>query len=211
MQLSALNEECLVGAGHQPAPIVSLPFVHTARRCYRRRPDRATRRPPTVRPPSPLPAPGACAAGATPEIGRCPAAGGSKSRNKVVVGEPAAGSLPSAAPAPRRVSATVPPPVARGGGSAHRPGHRPAPGTRECGSPRLYHCSDGNACTPPSVAAASLGPTPLDGDPGGSPSATGASQATSHRAVELERCGRFWASGTEDDGMVSGAGNRALL
>ena len=29
------NEECLVGAAHQTVPITSLPFVHTARRCYR--------------------------------------------------------------------------------------------------------------------------------------------------------------------------------
>ena len=35
MQLSFSNEEFLVGAGHQPAPITSLPFVHTARRSYR--------------------------------------------------------------------------------------------------------------------------------------------------------------------------------
>ena len=45
MQLSALNEECLVGVGHQPTPIASLPFVHTARRCYRWHRDRAIRRP----------------------------------------------------------------------------------------------------------------------------------------------------------------------
>ena len=30
-----MNEEFLVGVGHQPAPITSLPFVHTARRFYR--------------------------------------------------------------------------------------------------------------------------------------------------------------------------------
>ncbi len=35
LPLSALNVECLVSAGHQPALIASLPFVHTARRCYR--------------------------------------------------------------------------------------------------------------------------------------------------------------------------------
>ena len=29
-----LNEEFLVGAGQQPAPITSLLFVHTARRSY---------------------------------------------------------------------------------------------------------------------------------------------------------------------------------
>ena len=35
LQLSVFNEEFLVGAGHQLAPITSLPFVHTARRSYR--------------------------------------------------------------------------------------------------------------------------------------------------------------------------------
>jgi len=41
LQLCLLNEECLVGAGHQPGPIESLPFVHTARRCYRWHCDRS--------------------------------------------------------------------------------------------------------------------------------------------------------------------------
>ncbi len=35
LKLSHMNEEFLVGVGHQPAPITSLPFVHTARRFYR--------------------------------------------------------------------------------------------------------------------------------------------------------------------------------
>ena len=35
LQLLILNEEFLVGASHQLAPITSLPFVHTARRSYR--------------------------------------------------------------------------------------------------------------------------------------------------------------------------------
>ena len=35
LQLSVFNEEFLVSAGHQPALITSLPFVHTARRSYR--------------------------------------------------------------------------------------------------------------------------------------------------------------------------------
>src|ERR1700744_4976348 len=35
LQLLLFNEECLVGASHQLAPITSLPFVHTARRYYR--------------------------------------------------------------------------------------------------------------------------------------------------------------------------------
>ena len=84
LQLFALNEECLVGVGHQPTPIVSLPFVHTARRCYRWQWDRAIRRS------------GAASLRSRAELGRCPSARGSKSRNKVVVGEPAAGSLPIA-------------------------------------------------------------------------------------------------------------------
>ena len=83
LQLSALNEECLVCLGHQPRPIASLPFVHTARRCYRWQLDRAIRKL-VVHPGSPA------------ELGQCPCARGSKSRNKVVVGEPAAGSLPKA-------------------------------------------------------------------------------------------------------------------
>jgi hypothetical protein len=35
LQLLVFNEEFLVSAGHQPALITSLPFVHTARRSYR--------------------------------------------------------------------------------------------------------------------------------------------------------------------------------
>lgn len=35
LQLLIFNEECLVGASQQLAPITSLPFVHTARRSYR--------------------------------------------------------------------------------------------------------------------------------------------------------------------------------
>ena len=35
LQLLVLNEEFLVSAGHQPALITSLLFVHTARRSYR--------------------------------------------------------------------------------------------------------------------------------------------------------------------------------
>ena len=99
MQLSALNEECLVGVGHHPTPIVSLPFVHTARRCYRWLLGRAfwTTGPvghPPVGPSldSPL------------ESGQYSAARGSKSRNKVAVGEPAAGSLLSHTTPPEKVS-----------------------------------------------------------------------------------------------------------
>jgi hypothetical protein len=80
LQLLVLNEEFLVSASHQLALITSLPFVHTARRYYRLnglvRPldwsevgilDR--------------------------EIGQTWSFRGSKSRNKVSVGEPAEGSL----------------------------------------------------------------------------------------------------------------------
>ena len=35
LEFLILNEECLVSAGHQPALIKSLPFVHTARRYFR--------------------------------------------------------------------------------------------------------------------------------------------------------------------------------
>ena len=36
LELLFFNEECLVSAGHQPALIMSLPFVLTARRLIRR-------------------------------------------------------------------------------------------------------------------------------------------------------------------------------
>ena len=35
LQLLFASEEFLIGAGHQPVSITSLPFVHTARRYYR--------------------------------------------------------------------------------------------------------------------------------------------------------------------------------
>lgn len=35
LELSPMNEECLVGALHYSAPTASLSFVHTARRSYR--------------------------------------------------------------------------------------------------------------------------------------------------------------------------------
>lgn len=90
--LFSFNEECLVSAGQQPALIASLPFVHTARRCYRWRWDRGLRKLVArlgngVFPVSPL---------VNEEFGQYLIAGGSKSRNKVAVGEPAAGSFTSA-------------------------------------------------------------------------------------------------------------------
>jgi hypothetical protein len=81
LQLLVFNEEFLVSACHQHALITSLPFVHTARRYYRlnglvRLPDwgSAARRRPR-------------------EVGQTWSFRGSKSRNKVSVGEPAEGSL----------------------------------------------------------------------------------------------------------------------
>ena len=35
LQLLVASEEILIGAGHQPVSITSLPYVHTARRSYR--------------------------------------------------------------------------------------------------------------------------------------------------------------------------------
>ena len=73
-----MNEEFLVGAGHQLAPTTSLPFVHTARRYYRL--NGLVRLLEDV-------------AVAVSEIRRTWSFRGSKSRNKVSVGEPAEGSL----------------------------------------------------------------------------------------------------------------------
>ena len=86
LQLLIFNEEFLVSASHQLALITSLPFVHTARRYYRLngsvRPSDwrsgGWQRPPQCR-----------------EVGQTWSFRGSRSRNKVSVGEPAEGSLPS--------------------------------------------------------------------------------------------------------------------
>src|SRR5580704_11365610 len=76
LQLLLFNEESLVSASHQLALITSLPFVHTARRYYRLngsgRPATATQGRKAIQTRS---------------------FRGSKSRNKVSVGEPAEGSL----------------------------------------------------------------------------------------------------------------------
>lgn len=72
------NEECLVGTAHQTVPITSLPFVHTARRCFRWWCDTGDR----------TYGPLACE-----KVHRYLFNRGSKSRNKVAVGEPAAGSF----------------------------------------------------------------------------------------------------------------------
>jgi hypothetical protein len=76
-----MNEEFLVSASHQLALITSLPFVHTARRYYRLNG--------LVRPLDGAPA----ARQGEPEIVQTYPFRGSKSRNKVSVGEPAEGSL----------------------------------------------------------------------------------------------------------------------
>ena len=85
LQFLILNEEFLVSASQQLALITSLPFVHTARRYYRlnglvRSSDwnrRGRQRP-----------------GGFREVDQTWSFRGSKSRNKVSVGEPAEGSLP---------------------------------------------------------------------------------------------------------------------
>ena len=78
LQFLILNEEFLVSASHQLALITSLPFVHTARRYYRLN---GLVRPSDSR--------FYCG-----KVGQTQSFRGSKSRNKVSVGEPAEGSLP---------------------------------------------------------------------------------------------------------------------
>ena len=73
-----MNEEFPVSASHQLALITSLPFVHTARRYYRLNG--------LVRPSD--------SRFYCEEVGQTQSFRGSKSRNKVSVGEPAEGSLP---------------------------------------------------------------------------------------------------------------------
>src|SRR3990170_120939 len=86
LQLLLFNEEFLVSASHQLALTTSLPFVHTARRYYRLNGS--------VRP-SDWPR----EVGNDPprcwKVGQTWSFRGSKSRNKVSVGEPAEGSLMS--------------------------------------------------------------------------------------------------------------------
>ena len=79
LQLFFLNEECLVDVLHQSTLTTSLPFVHTARRCYRCQLDTGQRT--------------FCLSGTGGEVDPCLTSRGSKSRNKVAVGEPAAGSF----------------------------------------------------------------------------------------------------------------------
>jgi hypothetical protein len=82
LQLLVFNEEFLVSASHQLALITSLPFVHTARRYYRLNG--------LVRPWDS----GVLETGPSGKLGQTWSFRGSKSRNKVSVGEPAEGSLP---------------------------------------------------------------------------------------------------------------------
>lgn len=85
LQLFVLNEEFLVSARHQRALNSSLLFVHTARRCYRSNGLVSIREGSAVGV--------ALAASPVPERLRTVSFRGSKSRNKVSVGEPADGSL----------------------------------------------------------------------------------------------------------------------
>ena len=92
LKLCPTNQEFPVSASQQLALITSLPFVHTARRYYRsndvvRLLDRSGA---GAWWPACLPA-GRCV---PREDGRTGSLRGSKSRNKVFVGEPAEGSLP---------------------------------------------------------------------------------------------------------------------
>ncbi len=83
-----MNEEFLVGATHQVASITSLPFVHTARRYYRLNGWVSLLDHVLV---------AVALTGAPTSTGKDAQTlpfRGSKSRNKVSVGEPAEGSLP---------------------------------------------------------------------------------------------------------------------
>ena len=85
LQLLIFNEEFLVSACHQRALIMSLPFVHTARRSYRLNDP--------VRPPDWGDAFGSPEA-TLREAVQTLLFRGRRSRNKVSVGEPAEGSSP---------------------------------------------------------------------------------------------------------------------
>ena len=85
LQLFPLNEEFPVSASHQLALITSLPFVHTARRYYRLN---GLARPSDWRRLS-----RSSAEADSREVVQVRSFRGSKSRNKVSVGEPAEGSL----------------------------------------------------------------------------------------------------------------------
>ena len=83
LQLFPVNQEFPVGTGHKPVSITSLPLVHTARRYYRL---------------DGLVSHSDCGYGSgnralLQEVSQTLSSRGSKSRNKVSVGEPAEGSL----------------------------------------------------------------------------------------------------------------------
>ena len=88
LQFFHVNEEFPVSASHQLALITSLPFVHTARRYYRLN-DRSEVFGLDARDP----APSGAVLSRDREDDRTRPFRGSKSRNKVSVGEPAEGSL----------------------------------------------------------------------------------------------------------------------
>ena len=78
-----MNQECLVGTSYQLVSIKSLPFVHTARRYYRLNVSVRC-----------MDGWGSALTGYSRlEVHQADAFRGSKSRNKVSVGEPAEGSL----------------------------------------------------------------------------------------------------------------------
>ena len=96
LQLFPVNQECPVGAGHKPASITSLPFVHTARRYYRLNGlVRALDWRPWSGPFSLLVGGWGlyCSLGIRRKDVQAGSFRGSRSRNKVSVGEPAEGSL----------------------------------------------------------------------------------------------------------------------
>ena len=102
LQFFHVNEEFPVSASHQLALITSLPFVHTARRYYRLN-DRSEVFGLDAR----YPAASAVGSSRDREDDRTRPFRGSKSRNKVSVGEPAEGSLETG-PRDRRTSCPAP-------------------------------------------------------------------------------------------------------
>ena len=107
LQLLIFNEEFLVNVSHQLALITSLPFVHTARRCYRLNgPVRSSDRGDAAGPPAAM----------SWEVAQTLSFRGSKSRNKVSVGEPAEGSLPNTISYPPCGTIQSPAAAFRGGG-----------------------------------------------------------------------------------------------
>ena len=161
MQFFHVNEEFPVSASHQLALITSLPFVHTARRYYRLN-DRSEVFGLDAR----YSAPSGAGSSRDREDDRTRPFRGSKSRNKVSVGEPAEGSLetgprhrrpapvsraPNPTPWPRALATSSPtaraprPPTKRRPKDGY-PGERPC-AARECGAeisstPKHKHTPD---------------------------------------------------------------------